>query len=545
MHREAQLPELGQTRIMGHGHDDRATFRFLGDDLHDAGHSTRIETRGRLVEQEKLGRVGDRPGDRNALALPSRVEAHRTVSEVAEAEAIDRIAKRSFRIDAVEARGELDVLAPRQIWVGEGVVRDPAERLSYVRSRFSELAIVDDPARRPRQTTQNRQEGGLSRAVRAFDHRDFAGRKRGASGDDRANGTKGLADGLELDLGHVFLCSRASWGWRKLSFGRATLMAMTAAARVMTDELPTLQKLREAVEGALEGKQEAVELALVALLARGHLMIEDVPGVGKTTLARALARAVGGDLRRVQFTSDLLPSDVLGVSVYDQRTSEFVLRHGPVFANVLLADEINRASPRTQSALLEAMNEGQVSLDGQTIPLPDPFFVIATQNPQDFAGTFPLPESQLDRFLVRVRIGYPPPSVETRLLLDGQTDTAKDVPVVLEPAKLVALQREVHRVTLDGALANYLQALIQATRSAPSLSLGASPRGAIALANAARARALLRGRHYCIADDVHDLAVPVLAHRVRLSSHTDGFLPTRDEAETTVREITARVPVPL
>ena len=322
-------------------------------------------------------------------------------------------------------------------------------------------------------------------------------------------------------------------------------MAMTAAARVMTDELPTLQKLREAVEGALEGKQEAVELALVALLARGHLLIEDVPGVGKTTLARALARAVGGDLRRVQFTSDLLPSDVLGVSVYDQRTSEFVLRHGPVFANVLLADEINRASPRTQSALLEAMNEGQVSLDGQTIPLPDPFFVIATQNPQDFAGTFPLPESQLDRFLVRVRIGYPPANVETRLLLDGQTDTAKDVPVVLEPAKLVALQREVHRVTLDGALANYLQALIQATRSAPSLSLGASPRGAIALANAARARALLRGRHYCIADDVHDLAVPVLAHRVRLSSHTDGFLPTRDEAETTVREITARVPVPL
>jgi MoxR-like ATPase len=322
-------------------------------------------------------------------------------------------------------------------------------------------------------------------------------------------------------------------------------MAMTAAARVITDELPTLQKLREAVEGALEGKQEAVELALVALLARGHLLIEDVPGVGKTTLARALAKAVGGELRRVQFTSDMLPSDVLGVSVYDQRTSEFVLRHGPVFSNVLLADEINRASPRTQSALLEAMNEGQVSLDGQTIPLPDPFFVIATQNPQDFAGTFPLPESQLDRFLVRVRIGYPPPAVEMRLLLEGQTDTARDVPVVLEPARLVELQREVHRVTFDSALGTYLQALIQATRSAPSLSLGASPRGAIALANASRARALLRGRHYCIADDVHDLAVPVLAHRVRLSSHAEGFLPTRDEAETTMREIIGRVPVPL
>ena len=320
---------------------------------------------------------------------------------------------------------------------------------------------------------------------------------------------------------------------------------MTAAAAVIAEELPTLRKLREAVEGALEGKQDAVELALVALLARGHLLIEDVPGVGKTTLARALARAVGGELRRVQFTSDLLPSDVLGVSVYDQRTGEFVLRQGPVFANVLLADEINRASPRTQSALLEAMNEGQVSLDGQTMPLPDPFFVIATQNPQDFAGTFPLPESQLDRFIVRVRIGYPPPAVEMRLLLDGQTDTARDVPVVLDPGRLVELQREVHRVTLDSSLGSYLHAVIQATRVAPSLSLGASPRGAIALGNAARARALLRGRNYVIADDIHDLAVPVLAHRVRLATHADGFMPTRDEAETTMREIIGRVPVPL
>ncbi len=320
---------------------------------------------------------------------------------------------------------------------------------------------------------------------------------------------------------------------------------MTAAPALIAEELPSLQRLRQAVEGALEGKQEAVELALVALLAKGHLLIEDVPGVGKTTLARALARAVGGDLRRVQFTSDLLPSDVLGVSVFDQRSGEFALKQGPVFTNVLLADEINRASPRTQSALLEAMNEGQVSLDGQTIPLPDPFFVIATQNPQDFAGTFPLPESQLDRFLVRVRIGYPPPQVEMRLLLDGQTDTARDVPVVLDPQRLVALQREVHRVTLDGSLGTYLHGLIQATRSSAMLSLGASPRGAIALGNAARARALLRGRNYCIADDIHDLAVPVLAHRVRLATHADGFVPTRDEAEAALREIVGRVPVPL
>jgi MoxR-like ATPase len=320
---------------------------------------------------------------------------------------------------------------------------------------------------------------------------------------------------------------------------------MTAAAPLLKEELPSIERLRHAVEGALEGKQDAVELSLICLLARGHLLIEDVPGVGKTTLARALARAVGGELRRVQFTSDLLPSDVLGVSVFDQRTGEFVLRQGPIFANVLLADEINRASPRTQSALLEAMNEGQVSLDGQTIPLPDPFFVIATQNPQDFAGTFPLPESQLDRFLIRLRIGYPPPQVEMRLLLDGKTDTAHDVPVVLDPSRLVALQREVKRVSLDSSLVSYLQALIQATRGSPALSLGASTRGAMSLGAAARARALLRGRSYCIADDIHDLAVPVLAHRVRLSTHAEGFMPTRDEAETAIREIVARVPVPV
>src|SRR5258707_3895601 len=235
---------------------------------------------------------------------------------------------------------------------------------------------------------------------------------------------------------------------------------MPAAPALIAKELPSLQKLRQAIEGALEGKHDAVELALVALLARGHVLIEDVRGVGKTTLARAVAKAVGGDLRRVQFTSDLLPSDVLGVSVYDQRRGDFILRQGPIFANILLADEINRASPRTQSALLEAMNEGQVSLDGQTIPLPDPFFVLATQNPQDFAGTFPLPESQLDRFLVRIRLGYAAPDVEMRLILEGETDHAKNVPTVLDPSELVALQREVDRVTLDSALGTYLQALL-------------------------------------------------------------------------------------
>jgi len=309
--------------------------------------------------------------------------------------------------------------------------------------------------------------------------------------------------------------------------------------------LEHLLELRRAVEGALEGKAEVVELALTALLARGHILIEDVPGVGKTTLARALARAVGGEMRRVQFTSDLLPSDVLGVSVFDQRTSEFVLRHGPVFSNVLLADEINRASPRTQSALLEAMSDEQVSLDGKTHQLPEPFLVVATQNPQDFAGTFPLPESQLDRFMMRIRIGYPPPQVEMRLMMEPDHDRIQNVPVVLDPQTLVSLQREVERVTMDGALGTYLQALVTATRGSPALSLGASTRAGMNLSRAARARALLNGRDYCIADDIHSLAVPVFAHRVRLAAHAEGYAPTREETEAAIREVIARVPVPL
>jgi MoxR-like ATPase len=315
--------------------------------------------------------------------------------------------------------------------------------------------------------------------------------------------------------------------------------------KVSPERLEKLNEFRLAVETALEGKPEPVELAIIALLSRGHVLIEDVPGVGKTTLARALAKAVGGEMRRVQFTSDLLPSDVLGVSVYDQRRADFVLRKGPVFSNLLLADEINRASPRTQSALLEAMNDGQVSIDGKTMPLPEPFLVLATQNPQDFAGTFPLPESQLDRFMVRISIGYPPSHVETRLILGTNADRVAKVPVVLDPGQLDELQRDVEAVTLDPALATYLQALIGATRSSPSLALGASTRAAMNLARAARARALLRARKYCIADDVHDLAVPLLAHRVRLAAHAEGYVPSREEAESAVRDVVARVPVPL
>ena len=306
-------------------------------------------------------------------------------------------------------------------------------------------------------------------------------------------------------------------------------------------------QVRTAVGRVIFGQDEVIDQTLITLLSGGHVLLVGVPGLGKSRLVETLGVVLGTATKRIQFTPDLMPADIVGSEVLDETEGRRAFRFvpGPVFCQLLMADEINRASPRTQSALLEAMNEGQVSLDGQTIPLPDPFFVIATQNPQDFAGTFPLPESQLDRFLLRVRIGYPPPQIEMRLVLDGNTDTARDVPVVLDPARLVALQRDVERVSIDSALANYLHALILATRTSPLLSLGASTRAAMALGHAARARGLLRGRHYCIADDIHDLAVPVLAHRVRLATHADGFVPTRDEAESALREIVARIPVPL
>lgn len=314
---------------------------------------------------------------------------------------------------------------------------------------------------------------------------------------------------------------------------------------IAPDRLARLTELREAVGSAIEGKEEVVDLALTALLAQGHLLLEDVPGVGKTSLARALAQALGGEMRRVQFTSDMLPSDVLGVSVFDQATSSFKLRQGPVFSNILLADEINRASPRTQSALLEAMNEGQVSIDGQTVLLPAPFFVVATQNPQDFAGTFPLPESQLDRFMMRVEIGYPPPEVETRLMMQPRVDRVRDVPRVLDPAGLLELQKAVNRVRIEGSLGTYLQALITATRASPQLTTGASTRAGMSLAHAARARALLDGRDHCIPDDFHQLAVPLLAHRVRLAAHAEGYTPSRQECEAVLKDVMVRVPVPL
>jgi MoxR-like ATPase len=307
----------------------------------------------------------------------------------------------------------------------------------------------------------------------------------------------------------------------------------------MDRPLDLVRGLERNLARALVGKAEVVRLAVVSLIARGHLLIEDVPGVGKTTLAAALARSIGAGFQRIQFTSDLLPSDVLGVTVYEADRREFAFKPGPIFTNVLLADELNRTTPRTQSALLEAMNEGQVSLDHTTHLLPRPFMVLATQNPRDHAGTYPLPDSQLDRFLLRVRIGYPSLADERTILQRGAALPALD-PVV-GSADVLALQDAADRVRADDAVVDYLLAIVAATRRSRLLALGASPRGALALLRAARAHALADGRDYLVPDDVKALAVPVLAHRVLLSGEPrDGGTGS----EAAVRAIVHDVVVP-
>jgi MoxR-like ATPase len=273
-----------------------------------------------------------------------------------------------------------------------------------------------------------------------------------------------------------------------------------------------LATFRAQVERRVLGKGDVVELALVCVLAGGHLLLEDVPGVGKTTLGLALARALGGRFRRVQFTSDLLPSDILGATVLDPRTGGFAFRPGPIFANVVLADEINRTTPRTQSALLEAMNERQVSVDGETLPLPDPFLVIATQNPHEYQGTWPLPDSQLDRFLVRTSMGYPAREAE-RSILRGEARGAED-DAAIAPEALAALRDEVAAVRVHPEIEDYVLDLVAATRSSTALARGVSIRGAEALLRAARALARLRGRPYVVPEDIRALVIPVLAHRV-------------------------------
>ena len=306
------------------------------------------------------------------------------------------------------------------------------------------------------------------------------------------------------------------------------------------------QSLIKQVGLALRGKESVVEQAVVAFFAGGHLLVEDVPGVGKTTLARALAASLGLTFRRVQFTSDLMPADVLGGNIYERDSGRFVFRPGPVFTQVLLADEINRTTPRTQSALLEAMGEGQVSIDGETHSLEEPFFVVATQNPQDFYGTYPLPESQLDRFLVRIRIGYPSESEERAVLASRRNsgDPISSLKPLADLSTLLEARAATSTIRVEDPVLDYLHALVLGTRDHSLVEIGASTRAAIAFESAIRARALVMGRDYAIPDDVKALAVPVLAHRLRpIGTATDTG--SRGGAERIIAELLERVSVPI
>ena len=309
--------------------------------------------------------------------------------------------------------------------------------------------------------------------------------------------------------------------------------------------LSRLHDLETTLQQALRGKPEVVRLSLVCLLARGHLLIEDVPGVGKTTLGWALARSVDCQFHRLQFTSDMLPGDVLGVTVYNAPEQRFEFKPGPIFTNFLLADEINRTTPKTQSALLEAMNERQVTIDGRSYPMARPFMVIATQNPLEHHGTYPLPESQLDRFLLRLRIGYPDAASE-RTILQSEADTAAaTIQPVLSAAEVLEWQQRVPAIRVDESLVDYIMAIVEKTRTSESLSLGVSPRGAQALYRATQALALIEGRDYAIPDDVKRLVIPVFAHRVVVNNRRLGSQRGSDAGDRILEEILTQVDVPL
>jgi MoxR-like ATPase len=307
-----------------------------------------------------------------------------------------------------------------------------------------------------------------------------------------------------------------------------------------------LLRVQQSVQSVIRGKDEVIRLALVALLARGHLLIEDVPGVGKTTLAHALAHSFNCAFQRIQFTSDMLPSDVIGVSVFNQQTQRFEFRPGPIFANIVLADEINRTTPKTQSALLEAMNENQVTVDNRTSPLPQPFMVMATQNPIEHHGTYPLPESQLDRFLMRLQIGYPSAASEKEILQDfADSDPLANLRPVMTGAEVVAIQSSVRRVKVDEELVNYTLAVVEKTRQHEYLSLGVSPRGSMSLYRAAQALAFLEGRDYCIPDDFKRLMLAVFSHRCVVSSRYLSTLKKSDQSRAILEGIIESTPVPL
>jgi MoxR-like ATPase len=307
-----------------------------------------------------------------------------------------------------------------------------------------------------------------------------------------------------------------------------------------------LERVQRSVQSVIRGKDEVIRLTLVGLFARGHLLIEDVPGVGKTTLAHSLARSFNCTFQRLQFTSDLLPSDVVGISVFSQATQRFEFRPGPIFANIVLADEINRTTPKTQSALLEAMNECQVTVDNRTYPLPQPFMVVATQNPIEHHGTYPLPESQLDRFLMRLRIGYPNPTSEKEILRNfADSEPLAKIEPVMSGEVVVEIQHAVRRVAVDEELMNYTLAVVEKTRQHEYLSLGVSPRGSMSLYRAAQALALMEGRSYCIPDDFKRLVLPVFAHRCVVSSRYLSTKKKSDQAEAILQEIVEATPVPL
>jgi MoxR-like ATPase len=323
------------------------------------------------------------------------------------------------------------------------------------------------------------------------------------------------------------------------------MRAVTAGDAVVPAD--AVARLVAAVETVFHGKGEVVRYALAALLARGHILFEDIPGVGKTTLARALAAALGLGFRRVQFTSDLLPADILGVSLYNPQAGTFETRRGPIFTNIVVADEINRAPPRTQSGLLEAMQEGRVTIDEETHVLPQPFLVMATQNPLEHHGTYPLPESQLDRFLMRLTIGYPDERAERQILVEsmGAADRVVDLSAVLDAAQVLELQAKVDEVRADEDVVDYLMTVVAATRSHPRLRLGASPRGAIGLFRAARALAIVDGRDFIVPDDVARMAPVCLAHRVVPHGATISGAAAHDEAAAILDEILRATPVPV
>jgi MoxR-like ATPase len=307
-----------------------------------------------------------------------------------------------------------------------------------------------------------------------------------------------------------------------------------------------IEQLEQSIARVIRGKDEAIRHALIALLARGHLLIEDVPGVGKTTLAQALAHSFHCSFQRIQFTSDMLPSDVVGVSVFNPVEQQFEFKPGPIFTNIVLADEINRTTPKTQSALLEAMNEAQVTVDNHTHPLPQPFMVLATQNPIEHHGTYPLPESQLDRFMLRIRMGYPSRESEKEILRSRtRSGGVQGIESAIEASDVLQMQQEVARVRVEDSLLDYALEIVERTRQIERLTLGVSPRGSLMLQRAAQARAFIEGRDFCLPDDFKQLILPVFAHRVAVNTRYATTQRKSSQAETILREIIESTHVPL